>query len=198
MYKIACNSLLTGRRLLQFSLPVLGLSFFIASGQALAKLEPSVSYQETVYQLCAKQRVTKALLFDVVDVGVYYPSCEQADNIFDQQPKLLRFSYLREVEGIQFTEGANEFLQDNLTNTEKETCQEDYQQFNTIYEDVSDGDYYDLFVLPGQGLDLYLNEAQLAKFGKGECAVPYLNIWFGSESMDSDFEELSNKIKVIN
>lgn len=177
---------------------LLGFSLLIISGPVQAKLAPRVSYQQTDYQLCAQQRVTKALFFDVVDVGVYYPNCEQADNVFDSQPKLLRFSYLREVEGVQFTEGADDFLEDNLTDTEKEACLDAFKDFNTIYKNVVDGDYYDLFVTPNQGINLQLNQSQLAELNQPECAVPYLNIWFGTESMDDDFSELQDKLKSLN
>ncbi|ACV27789.1 chalcone isomerase family protein [Kangiella koreensis] len=177
---------------------MVGISLLIASPLARAKLEPSVRYQQTDYQLCAQQRVTKALFFDVVDVGVYYPNCQQAENVFDSQPKLLRFSYLREVEGIQFNEGADDFLEDNLTDVEKETCLAAFKDFNTIYKDVADGDYYDLFVTPDQGLNLRLNQSQLAELNQAKCATPYLNIWFGPESMDDDFSELQDKLKSLN
>lgn len=198
MCKTACKNLSLKKLLLQLSFPLLGLSLLIISDQAQAQLEPSVRYQETDYQLCAKQRVTKALLFDVVDVGVYYPDCKQAADIFDDQPKLLRFSYLRDVTGDQFTEGADDFLRDNLEPPEKDQCLTYFNEFNTVYKDVTDGDYYDLFVLPEQGLDLYLNNQQLAQSDNSGCALPYLNIWFGEESMDGDFEDLRDKIKALN
>ncbi len=198
MSKAASKHSPVSPKLLNLAWLLLGFSLLIISGSVQAKLEAQVSHQQTDYQLCAKQRVTKALFFDVVDVGVYYPNCDQADNVFDSQPKLLRFSYLREVEGVQFTEGADDFLEDNLTDTEKETCMLAFKDFNTIYQDVADGDYYDLFVTPDQGINLRLNESQLAELNKPECAVPYLNIWFGAESMDDDFSELQDKLKSLN
>lgn len=198
MCKIASKTQSLNKLLIQMSLPLVGLVLLVTSELAAAKLEPSVSYQQIEYQLCAKQRVTKALLFDVVDVGVYYADCKQAADIFDDQPKLLRFSYLRDVTGDQFTEGADDFLRDNLAQQEKDKCLTYFNEFNTVYEDVSDGDYYDLFVLPEQGLDLYLNSQQLAQSDNSGCALPYLNIWFGEESMDSDFEELRDQIKALN
>lgn len=198
MFKTASKHSLASPKVVNLSWLLLGFSLLIISGPVQAKLEPQVSYQQTDYQLCAQQRVTKALFFDVVDVGVYYLNCEQADNVFDSQSKLLRFSYLREVEGAQFTEGADEFLEDNLTDAEKENCLETFKDFNTIYKDVADGDYYDLFVTPGQGINLRLNQSQLAELNQPECALPYLNIWFGSESMDDDFGELQDKLKSLN
>lgn len=198
MYKTASNHSPTSPKVVNLIWLLLGFSLLIISGSVQAKLEPQVSYQQTDYQLCAQQRVTKALFFDVVDVGVYYPNCAQADNVFDSQPKLLRFSYLRKVEGVQFTEGADDFLEDNLTDTEKEACLDAFKDFNTIYKNVVDGDYYDLFVTPNQGINLQLNQSQLAELNQPECAVPYLNIWFGDESMDDDFSELQDKLKSLN
>lgn len=174
------------------------LSLLSISTPAQAQLQSVVSYQQTDYQLCAKQRVTKALFFDVVDVGVYYSDCDQAKDVFDEQPKLLRFSYLRKVEGIQFTKRANDFLSDNLTESEKQACLNEFKEFNTVYKNVADGDYYDLFVIPGQGLDLRLNQSELATFENPTCAVAYLNIWFGKESMDDDFRDLQEKLKSLN
>lgn len=198
MYKTASKHLPAFPVVANLSYLLLGFSLLIISCSVQAKLEPQVSYQQTDYQLCAQQRVTKALFFDVVDVGIYYTDCKEAEDIFDQQPKLLRFSYLREVEGNQFTEGADDFLQDNLSQDEKDTCIKDFTEFNTIYKDVTDGDYYDLFVTPDQGINLQLNQSQLAELNQAECAVPYLNIWFGAESMDDDFSELQDKLKSLN
>lgn len=178
--------------------PLLAACALLVPMSAKAKIEPQISHQQQDYQLCAQQRVTKALFFNVVDVGVYYQDCNNATDIFDQHPKLLRFSYLRKVKGKQFTEGADDFLSKNLTADEKQTCLTDFTEFNAIYKDVADGDYYDLFVTPGHGLNLRLNESELADLDKPDCAAPYLNIWFGQESMDDDFSELQTRLKSLN
>ena len=198
MLKIVCKERQLSVTELNWSWLLLGVTLLILPALAQAKLEPQVSYQGTAYQLCAQQRVTKALFFDVVDVGVYYPDCHLADSVFDSQHKLIRFSYLRKVTGIQFTQGADEFLAENLTETEKNSCLNDFTAFNSIYKDVVAKDYYDLFVLPDQGLNLYLNQSPLAQLNIPECTIPYLNIWFGTESMDNDFSELQKKLESLN
>ena len=197
MSKVASNTLLNKTRL-SCTWFLLSAGLLVFSSSTKAQLTPSVTFENTEYQLCLEQRVTKALFFKIVDVGIYYQDCKQASNIFDQQPKLLRFSYLREVEGQQFTEGADDFLEQNLQAAEKEQCLSEFKNFNTIYQDVQDGDYYDLHIFPAQGIVLRLNDSQLAQLTKGQCATPYLNIWFGQESMDDDFTELKERLYSLN
>ncbi|NVK21763.1 MAG: chalcone isomerase family protein [Kangiellaceae bacterium] len=157
----------------------------------LAAIPDQVQHKNgKIFSLCAKQTVTKAFFFDIVDVGLYYPDCTSNRSIFDEQNKLLRFSYLREVTGKQFKEGAEEFLQKNLSQEQQQHCLASYQEINESYLDVQEGDFYDLFQIDEIGLDLYLNGQSLASLDSKSCESLYFNIWFGEESMSADFSKL--------
>ncbi len=166
------------------------------ANNAMADLPQSISHKKGAFQLCAEERVSK-LWFDIVDVGVYYPNCDSAEHIFDNQTKLLRFSYLREVEGQQFTEGADEYLHENLNSDVLAMCSEPFRAINSVYKDVSAGDYYDLFLFQDEGLKLYLNDKHLHDMTNTDCHSKYLNVWFGKETMDSQFNDLAKKIKTL-
>lgn len=174
---------------------ITAFAFSLVIFSSKAELLQSVVHNDVTYNLCAKERVTKGIFFDVVDVGIYYPDCSSNKGIFDGSAKLLRFSYLREVEGIQFTEGAEEYLEENLSAEEKSRCQADFKKLNAVYKDVVDGHFYDLYILPDQGIKLYLNQEHLADMTNTSCDTEYLNVWFGKESMDSDFRKLNKKLK---
>mgnify|MGYP005997759869 CR=1 FL=1 len=176
------------------------LSYFLAalllaySGQlfsSASKLPKVITHPSgIVFKLCSQQKITKALFFDIVKVGLYYPSCTGKLSVFDNNNKLLRFHYLRKVTGKQFKEGAEEYLTHNLSESEHEKCFDKYQNINASYTDVDEGDYYDLYHLQSIGLDLLLNNKPKAKFQNPFCESLYFNIWFGKKSMSSDFKKL--------
>ena len=169
--------------------------FFMVQGGA-ADLPLIVTHPSGVeFKRCSQQKITKALFFDVLKIGLYYPDCKDYEGILDDNNKLLRFYYLRDVKGSQFTEGAIEYLDYNLTDDEKKDCLANYQAINTRYRDVSEGDFYDLYLFQSTGLELYLNKVFLGKMSKLSCDSHYLKIWFGEESMDSGFRRLLEKIK---
>ena len=161
---------------------------------AIADLPKNISHSQGDFKLCAKERVSK-LWFDIVDVGIYYQDCDSAQHVFDDQTKLLRFAYLREVEGHQFTEGAVEYLQENLTSDDLTACSEPFEAINSVYKNVSSGDYYDLYLFENEGLKLYLNDQHLHDMDNTDCHSKYLYVWFGEETMDSQFNDLANKLR---
>ncbi|AOE48963.1 chalcone isomerase family protein [Kangiella sediminilitoris] len=171
---------------------VTGLLF---SSAVFAELPASINHNNQTFELCAQEKVTKGIFFDIVNVGIYYKNCGSVGGIFDDETKLLRFAYLREVEGQQFTEGAIEYLEENLSPEEKQRCFDRYSQLNNSYKDVSDGDYYDLYLIKDEGLKLYLNNQYITEMTDTSCDSEYLKVWFGKESMDSQFQELHEKLK---
>ena len=165
--------------------------FFSISFGVIAKLPEHVLHPNgTKFILCSENKITKAIFFDVVRVGLYLEHCDTLNPIFSTSNKLVRFHYLREVTGKQFTEGATEYLTLNLTNEQYSKCFEQYQVVNNSYVDVSDGDYYDLFYFSNSGLDLYLNNKSIGQLKNDDCELPYFKIWFGEKSMDSGFRKL--------
>lgn len=176
-----------------FLLAVLLVSSYANADDTDNSLPQTIQHQETEFSLCAEERVSK-LWFDIVDVGVYYPSCDGAKHIFDNKTKLLRFAYLRDVEGVQFTEGAIEYLQDNLSPDDQERCSTHFSKLNKVYKNVSSGDAYDVYLYKDTGLRLYLNGEHLHDMKEVSCHSTYLNVWFGEESMDSQFQDLADRL----
>lgn len=156
-------------------------------------LPPTITSQNQVqYTLCSMQTITKALFFDVLNVGLYYYKCPDKYDIFDNTDKLIRFSYLRKVTGKQFSEGADEFLRKNLSKN-LQFCLPVYNDLNSSYKDVGKGDYYDLYFYPTKGLELFFNSQHLITMTNLDCDNAYFNIWFGKKSMNSGFKKLLGK-----
>jgi hypothetical protein len=99
------------------------------------------------------------------------------------------------VDGEQFTDGAIEYLEENLSDQQKSKCMTEYKDLNKSYKNVKDGDFYDLYLLSDKGIKLYLNQEHIIDMTNTSCDSLYLNVWFGSESMDSQFEDLHKKLK---
>lgn len=175
----------------------LALFLLILSVAANANLPQEISYQTLKFKLCTQEKITKGIFFDIVNVGIYYQQCNSNQGIFDEQDKLLRFAYLRSVDGEQFTEGAIEYLEENLTEQQQSQCMAEYAELNRSYKDVEDGDFYDLYLLNSKGIKLYLNEEHIIDMTNTACDSLYLNVWFGPESMDSQFEDLHNNLKSL-
>ncbi|WP_223670619.1 chalcone isomerase family protein [Kangiella shandongensis] len=175
----------------------LALSLLTTSAVSIADIPQEVSYRDLKLTLCAQEKITKGIFFDIVNVGIYYQDCSANQGIFDDQTKLLRFAYLREVNGEQFTEGAIEYLEENLTKQQQSQCMTEFKELNNSYKDVQNGDFYDLYLLYNQGIKLYLNQEYIIDMPNRACDSLYLNVWFGPESMDSQFEDLHKKLKAL-
>ncbi|WP_251358405.1 chalcone isomerase family protein [Kangiella sp. TOML190] len=156
------------------------------------KLPQTVVKSEQTYHRCSQVRITKALFFKIVDVALYLEDCRNFQGIFSQRAKVLRFSYLRKVTGEQFSEGANEYLQKNLSTEQYERCIPHYSKLNNAYQDVKKGDTYELLMAPDK-TTVTLNKIPIGLITDDSCGELYLNVWFGKESMDSGFQELLEK-----
>ena len=164
---------------------------------ASTKLPDTVQHPSGLsLKLCSEQKITKALFFDVLFVGLYFKECSKGKDIFTSKDKLLRFHYLRDVKGNQFTEGAEEYLNYNLTEQQKALCWNEYTEINNSYLDVQEGDFYDLYHIGSIGLDLYLNQKPLNTLKSESCESLYFNVWFGKQSMDSGFRKLIKPLEL--
>lgn len=165
---------------------------FFFSLQTLAKdhLPDTVKISDSQFEKCSEVRITKALFFDVLDLGLYTPNCKEFSSLTSEEPKIIRFSYLRDVSGADFKEGAEEYLEKNLSQEQITRCSEAYDYLNSKYLDVADGDYYQLIQRSDKSIYVTLNEQFIGQVNNPECAMNYYKIWFGKESMDSGFQDL--------
>ncbi len=153
------------------------------------KLPTTIEYSNIGFELCSQQKITKAWFFDIVLLGLYSPNCNKFDSIFSDQVKLVRFHYLRKVKGKDFSDGAEEYLNKNLTKTQLAQCLTSYHKLNNSYQDASKGDFYDVLHFTTH-TDVYLNGKKFNSIDDPDCDNLYWNIWFGKKTMDSGFIKL--------
>ncbi len=157
------------------------------------RLPSSIVVNDTNFNKCSEVRITKALFFNILDLGLYTPNCQTFSSVFSRSEKLIRFKYLRTVTGQEFKEGAEEYLGKNLPKQKLEQCQQPFNTLNQLYKDVSDGDFYQLIQSKDNAISITLNNQLIGTIENPDCAIDYYQMWFGKESMDSGFQKLIKK-----
>jgi hypothetical protein len=69
-----------------------------------------------------------------------------------------------------------------------------FDKFNSYYQDIKEGDYYDLIYDPKTGLQLNLNNKPLTALNDPLLSLAYLNIWFGKEPFSEELKDSLLKI----
>ena len=92
-----------------------------------------------------------------------------------------------------FKEASEEYLKINLGPKYAE-WQPAFDKFNSHYEDIKEGDYYDLIYDPKTGLQLNLNNKPLTALNDPLVSLAYLNIWFGKEPFSEELKDSLLKI----
>jgi hypothetical protein len=142
---------------------------------------------------CSRAELKAFRLIHVGNAALYLDDCKKIGNIFSVAPKHLRFLYEKAIPAKAFKEASEEYLKINL-GQKYITWQPAFDKFNSHYQDIKEGDYYDLVYDPKTGLQLNLNSKPLASLNDPTQSLAYLNIWFGEEPFS---EELKNSLLKI-
>ena len=105
----------------------------------------------------------------------------------------MRFLYDKPIPAKAFKETSEEYLKINL-GPRYFAWKTTYNNFNSYYQDIKKGDYYDLIYDPKTGLQLNLNNKPLTDLNDHHQSLAYLNIWFGKEPFS---EELKDSLLMI-
>ncbi len=169
---------------------LIAILLWLQTGMAVAetRLPELLMVKETQLQQCSQGPLTVFGFISVGAAAVYLVTCDQLPLFFSNQPKMLRFSYQRAIPGDAFRKAADFFLEKNL-GSQYLKWQEQIKQFNTHYQSVDAGDYYDLLFFPEQGLSLKLNTVELAKISDAELGLAYFKIWLGNEPFSEDLKQ---------
>jgi hypothetical protein len=91
----------------------------------------------------------------------------------------LEITYHRSISAERLVSLAEKGLLDQYSEAELEPFRPAIEAFNAAYEDVGEGDVYRLEHLPGGGLVLYRNGAEVHREQDPAFALHYLSIWLG-------------------
>jgi len=169
------------------------ISFFLLTtsvGQSEERFPKQVNDSKTQLKLCSQAELKAFRLVHVGNAALYLEDCKKVSDIFSITPKRLRFLYDTTIPAKAFREASYEYLKINLGQKFSQ-WKSSFVQFNSNYQDIKAGDYYDLIYEPLTGLLLQLNGKDLAILKDREIALAYLNVWFGNDPFS---EDLKNKL----
>ena len=137
---------------------------------------------------CSRAELKAFRLIHVGNAALYLDDCKKMGTIFSPNPKHLRFLYEKAIPAKAFKEASEEYLKINLG--QKYTAwRPAFDKFNSHYQDIKAGDYYDLIYDPKTGLQLNLNNKPLAVLNDPAQSLAYLNIWFGKEPFSEELKD---------
>jgi hypothetical protein len=137
---------------------------------------------------CSRAELKAFRLIHVGNAALYLDDCKKIGTIFSADPKHLRFLYEKDIPAKAFKEASEEYLKINL-GPKYTAWQSAFDKFNSHYQDIKEGDYYDLIYDPKTGLQLNLNNKPLAALNDPEQSLAYLNIWFGKEPFSEELKD---------
>jgi len=135
------------------------------------------------------------LFVDVYTLALYGPNeALTSEAILADVPKALVFNYQYAIEKKQMVDGAFENLKDN-PNINVEEFKEELDKINSWYQDVKEGDRYELFYKPEIGTSLSYNGILKGTIPGAKFAAAYFGIWLSDKPLskslrDSLFEGL--------
>jgi len=137
---------------------------------------------------CSEAELKVFRLIHVGNAALYMDDCKKIDVIFYNNFKLLRFFYDKSIPAKAFKDTSEEYLKINL-GPRYFAWKTVFDKFNSYYQDIKEGDYYDLIYDPKTGLQLNLNNKQLTALNDPLQSLAYLNIWFGKEPFSEELKD---------
>jgi hypothetical protein len=115
--------------------------------------------------------------FKVYDAKVFAPSgTANVLDVLGKAPVRLELKYARDLTAKDFIESGEAYMKDN-DQIPFESIKQFSDQMNKLYQDVKEGDVYQIYFEPGQGVQLFLNDVPKGQVKNDTFAVAYLNIW---------------------
>jgi len=172
---------------------LIGLLSLTSVAQSEVLFPAQVNNTKIQLKLCSQAELKAFRLIHVGNAALYLEDCKKISDIFSLTPKRLRFLYEKSIPAKAFREASNEYLKINLGQKFNQ-WQVSFDQFNSNYQDIKTGDYYDLIYDPLTGLLLQLNGKDLATIKDPDIALAYLNVWFGNEPFSADLKKTLLKL----
>lgn len=164
--------------------PGLLLTAALASAADMIRPEPPVAKVETsTLDRCGEGELVAFRLF-TVGLGVLWrEDCQVPWALDAAEARYMEFRYERDIPAEAFRESARNYLDRNgIVETDA------LRAFNEAYRDVKAGDTYAIAYRPGEGLELWLNDQQLARLDDEAVARRYFAIWLGDRPFDDSLK----------
>lgn len=139
--------------------------------------------------LCSDTKIYAYGLIKVGHSALYMKNCENRKKQFFDKNKMISFYYERDIPKHAFVKSTLKMLERNLEPQNMEKWRSEIIEFNDNYQDITNGDQYDICFIKGQGLSLYLNNKLIASHESDEFAALYFNIWFGEKPFNKSMKK---------
>lgn len=118
------------------------------------------------------------IVFTVYAAGLYLPAQTQADEVLNgDTPRILEIEYFHDISAEDIIRAANTKLDSQLPAEARARLQPVIDEFHALYQQVSDGDRYQMAYIPGTGTQLRFNGELVGTIGGAEFAAAYFGVW---------------------
>jgi hypothetical protein len=169
----------------------------LACGVALAAEKGGVTMPDTV-QVAGKTlrlngmgiREATFLNLDVYVAGLYLaqPSSDAAQILASNEPKRLVLHFVRNVDRAKITEAWKEGYEKNAT-VPRDRIQPQIDQLQSWMRDFDKGDVLTFTFLPGQGVELAINDTRAGLLAGDDFARSTLSIWLGAKPPNKELKK---------
>ncbi|HEC73453.1 MAG TPA: hypothetical protein ENI26_03660 [Methylophaga aminisulfidivorans] len=149
------------------------------------EFEKFVKASDVTMNNCQQTSISVMAFINVADVGFFMPDCQQRPAYSGN--KQLSFIYHRSIDAEDFVEAAETLIKRNVSADIYQQIEPDLNQFNSGYEDVDEGDRYDIRLITDE-LFLLKNNKILAKSNSALLGEMYFRIWFGEKPFKQDIK----------
>ena len=146
------------------------------------------AYQQN-WQQCNHHLVRKGIFFKIADIDWFSKQCNEHQDILTTTPVLLRFTYMRDIKREFFIDSATEYFLRNLNKPKVQQGESIITAFNQSYQDVTEGDVYDLLIDTNGTLKLFKNKQLLNSTQQPLIRNNYFKIWFGQDPVLPDLKD---------
>lgn len=125
---------------------------------------------------------------DVYTAALYAPGSADLNNILSGIPKSLILNYHRRIKKEWMIKAAQDRLAAN-PQVNLPALRSRLNQMNAVYEDVKEGDRYELRYEPGRGTSLYLNGRLKTTIPGEDFQRAYFGIWLSEKPISKKFRD---------
>jgi len=128
-------------------------------------------------------------LVNVYLVGLYKPARVPVDQVLQDVPKRLDYYFFVDMKASDFQDTGFQLMAQNVGEEKAKSMTGELEAFNSLYRDVKAGQRYTFTYLPGQGLEMALDDRVLGQVRGDEFAAAYLSIWLGPNPVSQGLQE---------
>ena len=151
--------------------------------------ERTLQTPNVALKIAGASSFTYALIFDVLSGAIYLPPGTPSSAFPKAHDKALVLSYKRDFSAEEFREVTSNLFRKNNPAADVKSLEASLQAFNELYQDVNEGDRYQLTLIKGTGIELRKNSQPLGVIQDPRFARAVFNVWFGENPFDESFRD---------